>query len=184
MSSKITSQKDMENIKQPLENLKNKPTEPVVKHGGKRANSGRAKGSKNDTTISREVALREFRASVAKVADQLFFTQLNLAKGERFLYHVKWIGKGAKRRKDVAVVTDRAIIKSYLLDEFQDDDDNYYYISTKPANNQALDSLLNRTFGTAQQSVDLTSDGERLGVGLDAEQAKQLLRARADRSDI
>lgn len=149
-------------MKTNLEKLEDNQNKPSPNHGGARPGSGRKKGSKNAATISREEALRRFRENVAKVADQLFITQLSLARGERFLYHVKWVGKGAKRRKDVAMVSDPEIIKLYLLDELKDDDDNYYYLTTRPANNQALDSLLNRAFGTAQQSIDLTSDSKPL----------------------
>lgn len=149
-------------MKTNLENLENNQNKRSVNHGGARPGSGRKKGVKNAAVISRELALKNFRENVAKVADQLFLTQLTMARGERFLYHVKWIGKGAKKRKDVSMVTDPETIKLYLLGEFKDDDDNYYYISTRAANNQALDSLLNRAFGTAQQSIDLTSDSKPL----------------------
>lgn len=147
-----------------LENLKNNQETPTQNHGGRREGAGRKPHSKNAATISREEALRQFRESVARVADQLFLTQLSLARGERFLYHVKWVGKGPKRRKDVAMVDSPEVIKQYLLGELDDDDDNYYYLTTRPANNQALDSLLNRAFGTAQQSIDLTSDSKPLPV--------------------
>ena len=147
-----------------LENLKDIQKKRTNGHGGARDGAGRPRHSKNPATITREEALRQFRESVAKVSGQLFLTQLTMARGEQFLFHVKWTGKGAKRRKEVDVVQDIELIKLYLLDELKDDEDNYYFISTKAANNQALDSLLNRTFGTAQQSIDLTSDSKPLPV--------------------
>lgn len=144
-------------VQNKVENLKAKSS-----YGGARPGAGRPKGKKNKETITREAALKQFRDNVARVADRLFMTQFALARGEQFLFHVKWTGKGAKRRKEVVVVDSTEVIKSYLLDELKDGEDNYWFISTKPANNQALDSLLNRTFGTAQQNVDLTTEGKAL----------------------
>ena len=112
--------------------------------------------------MTREAALRAFRDKVAAVADQLFITQFNMARGGQFLFHVKTVGKGAKARRETVVVTDVELIKLYLMEELDNTDEDYYFISTKAANNQALDSLLNRTFGTAQQSIDLTSDSKPL----------------------
>lgn len=132
------------------------------KNGGPRKGAGRPKHSKNAATVSREEALRQFRSKVAAAADQLFITQFNMARGEQFLFHVKTVGKGAKARRETVIVTDVEMIKLYLMDELDNSDEDYYFISTKAANNQALDSLLNRTFGTAQQSIDLTSDSKPL----------------------
>lgn len=151
----------MENIQYPLakrvDTLKAKS-----KHGGARPGAGHPKGKKTERVITREAALRAFRDKVASVADQLFITQFNLARGEQFLFHVKTIGSGSKARRETVIVTDVEAIKQYLMDDLEKTDDDYYFISTKPANNQALDSLLNRTFGTAQQSIDLTTDNKPL----------------------
>jgi hypothetical protein len=154
----------MESIQHPLvkktEKLKNNQFKG--KNGGARPGAGRPKHSKNPATITREEALRQFRDKVAKAADQLFITQFNLARGEQFLFHKKTTGKGDKRKTETVIVTDVETIKDYITGNIDNDSENYYFISTKPANNQALDSLLNRTFGTAQQSIDLTSDQKAL----------------------
>lgn len=140
------------------ESLNNKPKG----RGGARPGAGRKKGKLEPQTLQRAEALRQFREKVAAVADQIFIAQFNLARGERFLFHVKTTGTGSKSKRDTVMVTDVETIKEYLSDNLNSADDDYYYISTKPANNQALDSLLNRTFGSAQQSVDLTTDSKPL----------------------
>jgi hypothetical protein len=38
-------------------------------------------------------------------------------------------------------------------------------MSTKPANNQALEGLLNRAFGRAKESLDVTTGGDKLATG-------------------
>lgn len=48
---------------------------------------------------------------------------------------------------------------------------------------KAYDSLVKSGYVMKTQT-DITSDGERLGVGLSAEQTEQLLRARTNRTDI
>lgn len=146
-----------------IERLKPKSiSDGRANNGGARRGAGHPKGKKTDRVVTREAALRAFRDKVAAVADQLFITQFNMARGEQFLFHVKTVGKGAKARRETVVVTDVELIKLYLMEELDNTDEDYYFISTKAANNQALDSLLNRTFGTAQQSIDLTSDSKPL----------------------
>ena len=157
----------MESTQHPLvkkiERLKpNSVSDGRTKNGGARAGAGHPKGKKTQRVVTREAALRAFRDKVAGVADQLFITQFNLARGEQFLFHKQTTGKGDKRKTETVIVTDVETIKDYITGNIENDSENYYFISTKAANNQALDSLLNRTFGTAQQSIDLTSDQKAL----------------------
>ena len=37
-----------------------------------------------------------------------------------------------------------------------DDEDDYYFITTERPDNRALDSLFNRTFGKAKETIDMT----------------------------
>jgi hypothetical protein len=77
-----------------------------------------------------------------------------------YLFRVdeEWEGK-VKRKKHVLVTNPDEII-AYLdsqLDEADDDGEQvYYYITTKDSDNNALDSLLDRTFGKAAQVMEHT----------------------------
>lgn len=132
-----------------LGNLDDKP-----KWGGPRPNSGRPKGSMNPATKTRVATKAAFQDRVARNADRLFNSQFNLATGEQYLMWKHEVGSGAKTRTVVEIVEDPEIIKSFLDDTLDQASDEYYFISTKPANNMALDSLLNRSFGKADEKIE------------------------------
>lgn len=148
-----------------LENLKdNSSTEPTpAEHGGARPGAGRPKGSENEDTKKSRLALAHFKERVHKAADRLFNSQLDAALGEKFLYvTTTHTDSKGKKTRETTMVTDPETIKEYLDGEYEDNspDADYYFISTKAANNMAIDSLLNRAFGTPQKNVDVTSKGE------------------------
>ena len=128
-------------------------------HGGARPGAGRPKHSKNATTVEKEEAIRQFKERVAKNVDKLFNSQLDLATGEKYLMVTRTIGKGAKARRETEIVTDPILIKQFLDDELDDTETEWYFMSTKPANNQALEGLLNRAFGKATESIDHNIEG-------------------------
>lgn len=150
--------------------------------GGARPGAGRPKGSMNESSKMRMEVKAALQERIAKHADQLFNAQYNLAVGEQYLMWKHKTGSGTKERTIVEVVDDPEVIKAYLDETLDIGDDEYYYISTKPANGMAIDSMLDRSFGKADGKLDLTSNGETLG-GISPEQAEQLIRARANRSD-
>ncbi len=122
--------------------------------GGKQPNAGRKKGGKNKNVLEREEALRQFRERVASSTNKIFEAQLNLAIGETYLMVIRTVGKGAKARRETEIVTNPHIIKDYFDGKLGESDEEYYFISTKPANNQALDSLMNRTFGRPKEDSE------------------------------
>lgn len=130
--------------------------------GGVRPNSGRPKGSMNKETKERIAVKNAFQERVAYNADTLFNAQFNLAKGEQYLMWKHKVGKGTKERTVVEVVDDPETIKAYLDDTLDVDPDEFYYISTKPANGMAIDSLLDRSFGKADSKLDMTTNGKDL----------------------
>lgn len=142
-----------------------------------RKNNGRKPGSMNKTTMESKLAKKAFIERVNKNVDKLFNSQLDLAVGEKYLMVVKTAGKGAKARRETSIVSDPEIIKRYLDDETSLDSENeYYFMTTKPANTKAIDSLLDRSFGKAKESVDLTSDDKPINVlsSLTIEELKKL----------
>lgn len=128
--------------------------------GGSRPGAGRKLHSKNPSTIEREEASRQFKDRVAKNVDRLFNAQLDLAIGEKYLMVITTIGSGAKQRRETSIVTDPDLIKKFLDEELEDTDTEYYFMSTKPANNMAIDSLLNRSLGKAPDKIEMEHSGE------------------------
>lgn len=122
-----------------------------------RKNNGRKPGSENKATAEMKAAKAAFQHRVNKNVDRLFNAQIDLAVGEKYLMVIKTIGTGSKARRETSIVNDPDTIKRFLDEELEDSDTEYYFMSTKPANNQAIDSLLNRSFGKPKESIDHTS---------------------------
>lgn len=125
-------------------------------HGGARPGAGRKKGGMNVDTKLRKKAEQEYKRRVAEMTDKLLNSQLALALGEINLF-VKTV-RGNKTI--TSMVTDIETVKEYLSGSLEDGDNEYYYLATKSPDGKALDSVLDRTFGKARQSVDITTDDE------------------------
>lgn len=133
------------------------------KWGGARPGAGRKEHSKNPQTIEREEAARQFKERVAKNTDRLFNAQLDKALGEKYLMVITTTGEGAKQKRETTIVTDPDTIKRFLDSEEDPkfgEENEYYFISTKPADNMAIDSLLNRSFGRATEKMEIEHSGE------------------------
>lgn len=98
-------------------------------------------------------------------------------------------GAGRKPGGQNQTTKERAAIKQAFLDRIYAVTDKLFEAQYKlavgydgrPPDAKALDSLLDRAFGKAQDHVDVTTNGRELG--LTPEQAEQLIRARTNRSD-
>jgi hypothetical protein len=126
----------------------------IARENGKKG--GRPPGSKSKTTLEKQEALKRFQERVRAHVDPLFESQLTLARGMTYLFRVDKIKRGKEIIEKHVVVDDPEEIRQYLDDEV--DEDTYYYITTKDPDNKAIDSLLDRTFGKAPQSVDIKGD--------------------------
>lgn len=142
--------------------------------GGKREGAGRREGSKNKKTLEQDEAIHQFRERVRKNVDKLFNAQISKALGEHMLF-VKVTerdSKGKTKRVYYERVEDEETIKEFLDDEdSMNDDEHYYYLTTRPADNKAIDSMMDRAFGRANQSMDLTSGGETINGVIDPAKA-------------
>lgn len=135
--------------------------------GGRQPGAGRPKGSKNAATLEKEATLAVFREKVMRSADVLYAAQMTLARGQTYLYRIdkeEIIGpKGGKsyRNKKPELVTSQWEIEEYLqglIEEGDKDNENdpnasYYFLTTKDPNGQAIDSMLDRTWGKATQTI-------------------------------
>lgn len=133
--------------------------------GGAREGAGRPKGALNKRTKGALQAKQRFVERVHKNIDKIFNAQLDLALGEKILM-VKVTEKdsdGKVKRSYHEAVTDPELIAQYLDNEYGDStseytemgDDEFYYMTTRPANNQALQSLLDRAYGKAPEKIDI-----------------------------
>ena len=159
---------DPEHIDKTLETLK-----PKSNRGGARPGAGHPKGKKTLRVVEREAVLRAFRDRVARNADKLLNAQMSLAIGTQMLFVIHTDSKGKRRKPEMVTNVDTI---SRFLDENEGVDgtmkmgeyakdskvEDYFFLTTMPPNNQALESLLNRTFGKANESLDITSGGEKI----------------------
>ncbi|HEU5187937.1 MAG TPA: hypothetical protein VFT87_05560 [Candidatus Saccharimonadales bacterium] len=132
--------------------------------GGARPGAGRPEGSMNPETKERMRVKAAYIERVNKHADDLFNAQYALAVGEHYLMVKKSSGAGKDRKTWVEVVSDPETIKDYLDDDGatlnKESDDEYYYMTTKPANGLAIDSMLNRAIGKPEDKVLMGNDPE------------------------
>jgi hypothetical protein len=124
--------------------------------GGARQGAGRPQGSMNAETKERLEVKKAYQDRIAQHADRLFNSQFNLAVGEQYLMWRHKVGSGVKERMVTEVVDDPKIIKAFLDEELDTTDGDFYFISTKPANGAAIDSMLDRSFGKADSKVENT----------------------------
>jgi len=126
-----------------------------------KVNAGRKPGKISDDKLTLKLQKEALQKRIAAHADQLFNAQFNLAVGQTLLF-VKITerdSKGKPLRTYHERVESQETIKEYLDDEeAMNDDEHYYYITTRPANNQALTSLLDRAFGKPKENIELGED--------------------------
>ena len=138
-----------------FENLKKQS-----KWGGKRDNSGRAKGSTNKATKEQKLVEDEFKQRVLSSMNKLINSQMNLAEGCQMLFKIETYkykdkkGEWKEEKKKPVIVTDQSEIEDYLAGDLEDEDD-YYFLTTQKPDNKAIDSLVDRVFGRAKQSISL-----------------------------
>lgn len=158
-----TDENPPEHIGDTIDSLKSNLPEKPSGRGGARPGAGRPSGRQDDKVIERNEALKKFRERVARNTDRLLNAQMDKALGEKYLMVVRTIGKGAKARRETSIVTDVEKIKEYFdNEESLSTDTEYHFMTVKPADNKALDSLMDRTYGKSAQSIDVTSGGEKV----------------------
>ena len=152
----------MEEEKSKTENTEDENKNEKSSWGGKRDGAGRKEGSQNSNTVADNIVKAEFRERVLKSMDVLINSQMNLAQGCQLLFKIKKSRKGEETKPEL--ITRQSEIEDYLAGEYDNEDEVYYFITTKVPDNKAIDSLIDRVFGKAPQSIDLTSKGERIGL--------------------
>lgn len=132
---------------------------------------GRPRGKANAKTIELSAQRKKFRDRVARNANKLYNAQYNLAVGESYLMRkvTERNTKGSVVKVYHEIVTNPKTIIAYLDGELEgneslNNDNEYYYITTRGANNMAIDSMLDRAFGKADQKIDVEAKLEVMHI--------------------
>lgn len=133
----------------------------MAQHGGKRAGAGKPRGKLSPKTLEKNAVQEAIRQRILKQADALFHAQLANAVGSIQVFRVDEEEREGKVRRIHTLVTDPAEIKA-VLDEHDGGaglvNESYYFVNQIAPDNRAIDSLLDRTFGKATQSIDLNGE--------------------------
>ena len=136
-----------------LENLKNNSSS----WGGAREGAGRPEGVENPANKVQRAAMKRFRERVNEDIDKLYNAQRVLALGHHILIK-QMINPETKQRYGKAViVNDEAEILAYFNGEYDQDHIYYEVVAVRPMNS-AIDSMLDRAYGKAKETVELIDD--------------------------
>lgn len=145
----------------------------MTEHGGSREGAGRKKGGMNESRKEALAIKTAFEDRIRKHADKLFNSQFTLATGTQMLFVIHTDSKGVRRKPEM--VTDPDIIMRFLdenegMDGTMEVEDHaegskvedYFFLTTQRPDGKALNDMLDRAFGKAPATLDLTSGGERI----------------------
>lgn len=132
----------------------------MAKRGGARPGGGRPKGSVLPKTLEIQEARKQMQAYILKRLEPLLQAQASLARGVQYVYEIVTLkdDKGKTIRREHVQLKDPDKIKHALdvLEGFSDaEDSEYYYLTSEKPDVRAIDSMLDRTFGKATQSLEL-----------------------------
>lgn len=153
------------------------------KHGGKRIGAGRPSGAANNKTLEKLAIKKEFDQRVFKKAEKLFFAQYVKAVGSIIIFRRDEVESGnGKTKVEYVQVTEPEEIKAFLdAHDGSDGEANgkYYFIQKIAPDNKAIDSMFDRAFGRATQSIEIS---DKLDVELSALKSK--IEARANEKGV
>lgn len=123
---------------------------------------GIRKGAKQIRTLRRDAVFQEVRERVMKNADKIVNAQLTRALGSVMVFEVVEVkGKDGKPRTEHVLVENDETIKA-VLDTGEGAncsvEGSFYLVTRIPPETRAGDSLLDRTFGKAQQNIEVKTD--------------------------
>lgn len=147
------------------------------------------KGKKSKKTIDRNLIMEQWKNRASKIAGNLLSAQTLVAMGTHTLMRIDEVTEyrdTGKTNKDGSpsrtkyttkkfVVVDNQEEIERVMNEFADVDgagvvdDKYYFITHKEPQNNAIDSILNRTFGRPVETIEHSGrDGKPLIIKLDS----------------
>jgi hypothetical protein len=130
------------------------------------------KRGKDIATLTREQALLNLQEKIIARTSKLANAQSMLGLGTIRVYridsHYEQFGKTKKLVKHKPVIVDNDDEITAILDhEYNgagspDTETQFYFVEVQEPNNTAIDSQLNRVFGKARESIDVTSNGNSI----------------------
>lgn len=130
------------------------------------------KHGKHKKTLLLEEAYKQVQERLIQRSLKLIDTQTVIAHGTIKVYkmvsHFEGSGKNRKKvrgRPEIVTNEDEiaaAIDYSYGDGDNPTDEDEYFFVTTKDPDNKAIQSQVDRIFGKAAQSIDLTSAGKEI----------------------
>lgn len=145
------------------------------KKGGPQPGSGRPKGKLNQSTLDAMAVKKEYQDKIRRNADKLFTAQMSLASGVQMLFVVHTDSKGTRRKPEM--ITNPDLIARFLeenegvdgvlkSDEEKRDPkskvEDYYFLTTKIPDSRTISDMLDRAFGKADATLDVTSGGKTI----------------------
>lgn len=128
------------------------------------------RGKKNNTTLTKELALKLYNEGVIKRTQGLLHIQSVLAAGTIKVFRIDsyWEERGKTKYKvknKPALVHDDDEIIAALDYEFGDgespsDDLHYYFVATQDPNPMVIEHMMSRTFGRPKESIEITNPPE------------------------
>lgn len=150
--------------------------QPVKKKkGGAQPGAGRPKGKLNQSTIDAMAVKREYQDKIRRNAERLFAAQMSLATGVQMLFVIHTDSKGTRRKPEM--ITDPDTISRFLEENqgvdgvLKSDAENrdpkskvedYYFLTTKIPDSRTISDMLDRAFGKADTTLDVTSNGQTI----------------------
>lgn len=125
------------------------------------------RGKRSHLVLEREAVLEAWKNGVHKRTQSLLQAQTMLAMGAIKVFRIdyEWRGIGKNRYK-IAKKPDIVISEEEIMDaldheygagESPSDDMKFYFVMTKDPDNSAINSLLDRTFGRAKESIEISA---------------------------
>jgi hypothetical protein len=139
-----------------------KPVDSVdnsKQNGGARPGAGRPKGSISPETKLKIAAKQRFESRVRKHAQELFNAQMSLARGVQLVVKRERVKtKKGWRWTPFETVTNEQEIIDFLDGNFDQTINEFYMITAEKPDPRAIDSLLDRAFGKAPQSLEIKDE--------------------------
>ena len=133
----------------------------LKKNGGKRPGSGMPKGKKTQKVLEKMKVLAKYKERVMQHANEIFNAQFANAKGNVYIYKITETEVAGKTKKKHELVTDPNEILE-VLDANQGQSgflgEDYFIVTVEKPDNQAIKDMLDRTYGTATQTVVTEDD--------------------------
>lgn len=130
--------------------------------GGKRKGAGMPKGKVLPKTLQKMAVAAEINQRTMRHADQLWNAQYQKAVGSVMVFRIdEFTDENGKIKKEHVHITDPDEIKQFL-DNCEGcngySGDKYYFITEILPDSKTIDSMFDRAFGKAPQSIEITDE--------------------------